>query len=412
MRKINKYILMGLIIFVTALYMMIPVGANAGGFTVVPNLPENQDDNTRGFFDLIVTPGQKQELTITVSNVTFDELQLDFNVITATTASSGVINYGDPGVSDKTLAYSFADMAQLNHKSIRLPGNTETEVTVSFVVPEAGFSGSILGSIVVAREPTQEEIDNSGMIVNRHRQIIAVRMRMNDDDIIPDFKLGDVSSALTNHRASIIAEICNPVPGLFRGVSATAWIYPEGNETAIFEVSNHDIAFAPNSIFHFSMVDRAGFGIQAGKYTIKILLEYEGTKWEFDKNFEILPEEAGNMNKSAVNQQQLSVTPDNVIDGFYDFDLTQTIIICLTFITIIIAIITFIIIKKAGSGKKKAYIDYMNKYEKLDRENQLFMERILSSQERTGAIKPTNSFDSKPHKVSIQKKKAKDDHNK
>ena len=399
MLRIIKLILMGLTFLVLMLLTIITVSANAGGFTVTPNLPENQDEDTRGFFDLIVLAGQKQELSITVANVTSDELQLDFNVITATTASSGVINYGDPGDSDETLVYSFAEMAELSHKSIQIPGNTETEVKVTFSVPEDGFIGNILGSIVVVREPTQDEINDAGMIVNRHRQIIAVRLRMNDDVLEPDFKLGNISSALTNHRASIIAEIRNPVPALFRGVSATALIYREGNDSAIFEVSNPDITFAPNSIFSFSMVDRAGFGIQAGKYLAKIQLEYEGIRWEFEENFEILPDEAGEMNKAAVNQQQqseITVDSDNLMNALLEFNILYVALIIFTLIVIIMATVTFIIIRRASIGRKKAYLEYTSKIDKLERENQLALERILSIQE------------SKQHKIPIKKIKIKE----
>ena len=64
-------------------------------FTVKPNIPENQAKNTQSYYDLIVKPGQKQEVELSLINKTDEELTIDLNLANAVTNDNGLIVYND-----------------------------------------------------------------------------------------------------------------------------------------------------------------------------------------------------------------------------------------------------------------------------------------------------------------------------
>jgi len=277
----------------------------AMGFSVTPLLPDNQRPNGSSFFDLIVTPGMQQDLTIRVSNTGDEEITVLVELITASTSRNGQINYTSRGLMDVTLKYSFEDMVSIPETHYTIPARGELEIPVSLTVPNDTFEGAILGSIRVLREATDQEREEAGAIVNQYAHVTAVRLVMSDDaeEIIePDFALGSITTELVNYRASIIAHIRNIEPLLIKGASATAQIYPLGSDQPIFEHTMDSLDFAPNSVFPFSFVDRGGYGIAPGNYTAKITLQHGSRIWEFNENFVITPDEAEEVNEGAVNQ--------------------------------------------------------------------------------------------------------------
>jgi len=304
MRKITS-IVTALIVFLSAALIFVPIaGASAAGYTLTPILPENQDPGSRGYYDLWVTPGQRQEITLRVNNVGDKEIEVVVDVFTATTNLNGIVDYTAPGFSDETLKYNLSEIITLDNEAVNIPVDESRDIVLTLAMPDEDFEGILLGAIRTAREPTQAEIDASGMIVERFSNVIPIKIRQTETEIAPDFLMGSVTTELVNRRASIVAEVRNPKPRLVTGVAASASIIPKDSDTPIFEMSNIKVDFAPNSIFPFTMVDREGYGLRAGNYIAKIELEHEGTAWQFEEEFEILPEEADTINTGAVNQQQ------------------------------------------------------------------------------------------------------------
>jgi len=303
MRKTINTITVVIILIASMITLMITASANTGGFSVSPNLPDNQNPDSFGYFDLRVTPGQQQKMPITVSNNSEEEVTIRLSLFSATTNRNGIVDYTTPGRSDETMKHSLADIASLDRDVVTIPAGESVDVMITLNVPRDGFDGIILGSVHTIKDVTDAEREASGMIINRYSYVIAMRLQQTDVPIGTDFLLGDVQAELVNHRAAIVADIRNPQPRLVMGVQASAQVYPAGSSDPIFTMEAISVDFAPNSIFPFSMVDQAGYGLRAGDYVAKIQLEHEGKTWEFEHEFEILPEEANTINNSAVNQQ-------------------------------------------------------------------------------------------------------------
>jgi len=315
MRKILRRVAMILVPVLMAALMAVPAAAME--FSVRAVLPENQRQNGNVFFDLLVKPGQTQDLVIEVRNTSAGDIVVLVETITASTSRNGQINYTSRGAMDETLKHSFEDMVSMPQSYYQIPALSSIEVPISLAVPDEPFDGAVLGSIRVLREATQEERDAAGAIVNQFAHVTAVRLVQdeNAENIPANFALGDITAELVNYRASIIANIRNTQPMIIKDASATASIYPIGSDRAVFEHSLETLEMAPNSVFQYSFVDREGYGIDAGDYTAVINVEYKGDNWNFVQDFTILPSEAAAVNEGAVNQHGQQRPADYPLGG-------------------------------------------------------------------------------------------------
>ena len=299
----------GILIIIAAMALPVTVicaATSTVGFSITPVLPENQQQNGSTFFDLLVYPGQEQDLVVVVHNENPDDIIVLVEAVTASTNRNGDVDYtSKKATMDETLQIPLEEMITIPQTHYTVPADSSLPISVTLNVPEQPFDGIVLGSIRVLKEITEEERAAGGMIVNQFAYVVAVRLAQSRDagNIQPDFALGEVTAELVNHRASIVAQIRNPTPRLSSGTNVTATIYPKGSDQSIFSYDMPDVSFAPNSIFNLSFVDRAGYGIEAGEYTAKVCVEYLGETWDFERDFTITPQQAAVVNENAVNQQ-------------------------------------------------------------------------------------------------------------
>jgi len=302
MLRIYKKMTMIAVLVVIALVLAMPAAAME--FSVNADLPENQRQNGSLFFDLLVYPGQEQEIEIVISNTSDADIVVLVETIAASTNRNGQINYTSREPRDESLKFSFEDIAKIPESNYVVPAESSIRVPISLTIPNEPFEGAILGSIRVLREATQEERDAAGAIVNQFANVTAVRLVQSEaaENIPADFTLAGLSATLVNYKASIVANIRNPQPIIIKGASANAVVYPLGSEKAIFEQSIETLDFAPNSTFPLSFIDREGYGIEAGDYKAVIEIRYKGQAWNFEQDFTIEPQVAETINDGALNQ--------------------------------------------------------------------------------------------------------------
>jgi len=277
----------------------------AVGVTVSPILSENQVPETKSFFDIWATPGQ-QEIAILVSNNRNEPITMEIDIFSPATSANGSIDYTSSGRHDASMILSFEDIAWLpTGREITVPANDSKIVPITIDIPTEGFDGVIMGSVHALLGITPEEEAEAGMIVNRFAFALPVRLRGNNyAEIEPNFSIGDVDIQSVNYRAAIVADIHNTQPQLLSGAVVNAQIYPEGSNTAIFEINDFSVDFAPNTIFPLTMQDRAGTGVSGGDYTINVQIMHNGVSQNFQEVFHIEPVNAARVNAIAVNQVQ------------------------------------------------------------------------------------------------------------
>ena len=338
------------LILIVAIYFSVSAFA-ASGFSVSLVLPENQRPTGSAFFDLLVSPGQEQDLVIRITNSSDIDADMRVDVITASTSIHGEINYSDRGgLMDETLQFSLEDLMQWPLEPVRVPAGETVEVPIRLSVPMEPFDGILLGAINVVREVTQEERDAAGAIVNQFGFITAVRLVQseNADNIPADFVLGDVEAKLTNGRASVVAQIRNVQPRFIRGASASMEIFAQGSRTPVIIYEMQRLEMAPNSIFQYSFVDHDGRGVQAGDYTAIITLTYEDRTWSWEQDFTITPETAAEINEGAVNIFE----PNG--EWWEDIPLWAIIIMAALVIFIITVVLIIIMMARTAKANRRA----------------------------------------------------------
>jgi hypothetical protein len=288
----------------TAIAIVFAITATAMDFSVTLVLPENQRDNGSSFFDLIVRPGQVQDLMIEVINTEERDINVLVEAVTASTTQGGDINYTTKdGEMDETLKFAFEDMITEPNSPITVPAGERVAIPIRLTVPNEPFEGIILGSISVLQMITEEERVSDATIINEYAYVTAVRLMQNEgaESLPADFALGEIEAELVNFRAAVVVPVRNTEPKLIRGATMHAQIFQSGRINPIFEHTRENVGIAPNSIFPFSFIDEEGYGISSGDYTARITIEYEGENWTFEQDFHISPLAAAAVNDGALN---------------------------------------------------------------------------------------------------------------
>ncbi|MCL2249367.1 MAG: DUF916 and DUF3324 domain-containing protein [Oscillospiraceae bacterium] len=301
MRTLKSILTTAIVLLSTALLGI--TAEAAGGYSISPELPDNQIPETHGFFDLYVSAGD-QQITMFIVNDNDFEATFEINHFAVSTNMNGVLDYTAPAIADESLKYNFADIASLGVDSkVTVPANTSLPVTLNLNIPQGGFDGVVLGAVHFLRDATEEELDNSGMFVNRFAHVMIVRLQERGAaEVAPDFMLGDVRAETINYTAAIVAELRNPMPRLSMGAKVSAEIFASDYDAPIFSVTDMDVDFAPNTVFPLTISDEAGYGLHPGDYLGKFKITFDDRTWEFEREFHIAPTTAAEVNAAALNQ--------------------------------------------------------------------------------------------------------------
>ena len=343
LKLIKRVTILAILILMTTVLCM-PAMASTG-FSVSLVFPENQRQNGSAFFDLLVHPGQEQELVVSITNSSDEDAAMLVDIITASTSYHGEINYTDRnGLMDESLQFSLEDLISLPLEPVNVPAGETVDVPIGLKVPMEPFDGILLGAITVVKEVTQEERDAAGAIVNQFGYVTAVRLTQseNAENIPAEFAPGDITAELTHHRASIVAQIRNTQPKFIRDASASMEIFKQGSRVSIFKDEIQRLEMAPNSIFPYLFVDYDGYGIEAGDYMAVITLSHEGQTWNWEQDFTITPETAEAVNEGAINLVEKS---------WWD-TISLWMLIVMGVLVIIVVLITVMMIKTSKANKK------------------------------------------------------------
>lgn len=113
----NILVMTTLVMMVLQLILILPVSASEFNFAVVPQKPGNQIDLKKGYFDLKMTPGQEQQLSVALTNSTNKAVSIHPKIAMTTTNDSGVVDYSpSKKKADETLKYNIEDIVTTEKK--------------------------------------------------------------------------------------------------------------------------------------------------------------------------------------------------------------------------------------------------------------------------------------------------------
>lgn len=277
-------------------------------FSVKAILPENQASSVT-YFDLQMTPKQKQTIKVDITNHSKEEIIINCVANTAITNEMGYVDYSIPNTKpDKTLKYSFSDIAKESASEIKLKPNETKAWAVDIQMPDDSYDGIILGGLHF-QEKKEEEKDKESkqekevQIKNEYAYVIGVKLTEKPIVVKPDLELNKIKATTRNYRNVVEMNLQNTKATLVGGLSVDAKIYKKGSDKVLRQSKRTDLSMAPNSNFNYS-VDWENQTLKPGKYKLHLVAKNKDDEWKWTKEFTITSDEAKKANDVALGLEK------------------------------------------------------------------------------------------------------------
>ncbi|WP_338126435.1 DUF916 and DUF3324 domain-containing protein [Secundilactobacillus kimchicus] len=261
---------------------------NGAKFTIKPIYPKNQLDSSLGYFQLKTKPGSTGKLGVTVANLDRSQSRkIKVQPVVATTSDDGQINYTPS--NSKLDSSAQLELPKLMSKAVtvKLAPLTQRQVTFSYKIPDAGFKGTLLGSIYALDETASNSKAKGFTINNRFAMALGVSMTTNPNWVVsPNFELGDVAARVVDNQPAVVANLRNVAPTYFRGMNVKTDVTQKGESKKLYQARLNDGSMAPTSNFNFR-VDTKGKAIPAGDYTLNMTVKVGKRTWHLTKDFTV-----------------------------------------------------------------------------------------------------------------------------
>ncbi|WP_413485892.1 DUF916 and DUF3324 domain-containing protein [Brochothrix thermosphacta] len=279
-------------------------------FSVNAVIPDNQIDKEKSYFDLKVTPGEKQNLIVKLRNTTDKEIVINPHIQSAKTNKNGVIDYTPNKIKkDDTLKIAMEDIAKVP-KEVTVPPQSEKDLTIEVTMPKDKFDGIILGGIYLKEDTSKNKEDDKEKdvaIKNEYSYVVALQMRQNNNKVKPMLHMNEVNPETQNARNVIVANIQNSEPMIISKLKIDATVNKKGSKDNLAILKKENLQVAPNSNFNIA-VPLEGEKLEAGTYILKMKAESAGKEWQFKKEFSISADKATTMNEKDVTLEKATPT--------------------------------------------------------------------------------------------------------
>lgn len=317
--------------------------ASEFNFAVTTEIPGNQIDKSKTYFNLLVNPGEKQTLSIKLRNDTDKDVVIEPQIHSATTNMNGVVEYGKTDSNpDKSLKYNLADILTTT-KEVTIPAKSEKKLEMKLSAPTDEFEGLIAGGITLIEKQSEADKKNSkseGLsIENKYAYVVGVTLQQNKTEVNQDLKLNGVKAGQVNARNAILAELQNPTPTYLNQFEIIeAKVTKKGETKTLFETDKQHMQVAPNTNFKFP-IPLDGASLESGKYTLHLKAKSSKEAWEFSEDFEIKANEA-----KAFNEKDVSI-PEK--------EMNYLLVIIIGIVLLVLALFIIILLKRKKDDKNK-----------------------------------------------------------
>lgn len=264
-------------------------------FSVQPIIPENQKSNL-GYFDLNLSPGQKQDVQVEVFNDSDEQIEVAVEINAATTSNIGNINYQQSDNIDESLTHNIEDIVKSENENVILAARESKVISFAIEMPEKEFRGILLGGLRFTLADKDKEIVG---IENRFAYTVGMVLSNSPDELPVNLNLMDISVGQLNYRNHILVNLQNDVSRIIDQMDVHAEVYPKNENTILYSSESSGLRMAPNSNFQYGIsTDETSF--KSGKYTLKLVATADGKEFKWEQDFEISTDEAEAFNKDAI----------------------------------------------------------------------------------------------------------------
>lgn len=281
--------------------------ADSMRFVVSPEIPENQKDRNKTYFDLKMKPDQKQTLKVKLTNLTDESLEIEMHTTTAITNDNGVVDYSQTDLKDfdDSLMFPFSKIATPRQTSITLPAKETDIVLIDLHMPKQSYDGLILGGLHFSeKEKSKGNSDSSSVqIQNLFAYVIGVSLRETETEVLPNLTLNEIQPSQVNYRNVIKANLQNNQAAVIKKLTVEAKIFMENGTEVLYKGKKEDMRMAPNSNFNYG-ISLNNKAFKAGTYRLEIDAKADGETYRWIDYFTINAKDAKKLNDQAVDLEK------------------------------------------------------------------------------------------------------------
>lgn len=269
--------------------------------------PDNQINESVGYYDLKMTPGQEQTVHIRFNNPSNFDVKVLVELSGAKTNSSGVIEYTNERIeNDDSLKFAFEDIVTAPSEIEMAPGE-EKILEINIKMPETSIEGYISGGIRLTRDGQVEEAGDS-TVVNQVSYMVGMLLTEQEpaeiEAISEELQFNKVYPDIHNYRNAFMVNFSNIKSIYVNDVVVDIQISREGSSEVLYESKKSSMRMAPNSFIAYP-VSLNGEQMVAGDYRAKIVVTSgKGGRWEWDEAFTVTDEEANKFNEQDLTLVQ------------------------------------------------------------------------------------------------------------
>lgn len=316
MKLLNKIVLM-------AILLVIIPGFMAGKDKALANaddgqdiqfsleFPENQDKNTKGYFNLTMRPGQTQTVHIHLTNYSNESKTIKIIKTNALTTQNGGIHYTEEESSD--LSYSLSQNFLASNyitvdSVIELPAHSTRKLPVVLQAPQE--KGTFLGGILFTAVNPANQGNNEKIQINSEVRVgMAIQMNVGER-AIPEIEVKESVVEIYPSGIQIQTRIENPSPSIVKSYKLHYKVYNDKNEL-LFQGGTDEFDMAPFTGIMFPANWNAG-QFNEGRYQIELTIEGEGNTFTKRNGFEVKKADTKEyVNTNTVTEGKPIVKKDN-----------------------------------------------------------------------------------------------------
>ena len=293
----------------SSLLFLLPETAQAikgDTFGLTPVYPDNQQGEEIGYFNLLMTPGQEQDIELEIKNSSNKDINVTVSCEQSATSDAGVITYNEDKKPDSSTKYPFKEIATLDKTELAIPASGSEKVKVHLKMPKDSYKGKIIGGITVAekREATAEEKKQA--VVNEFQYAIPIILYEDEEKIEPDLALTNVEPGLRNYRPYIETTLQNKAATNISTMQIDGKIIWRKSGETLISRKETTYKMAPNSSFNFGF-DLQNSSVQAGDFIAEFTIVADGKTFNFKKEFTITKAQAEEINSENLYAKEEKV---------------------------------------------------------------------------------------------------------
>ncbi|MCX2455125.1 DUF916 and DUF3324 domain-containing protein [Lacticaseibacillus nasuensis] len=267
-----------------------------GDYTVTPQLPENQLQTTKSYFDLLVKPHQRQTLTVTLTNTSKRPARFEVWANPALTSDNGAIDYSQRQASiDSTVPVDWRQAVTLAKHRYALVGGEKVTIPITLNLPATTFKGRVLGGLNVVKLTPRTK----GQLTSRVGYTVAIVLQQHTAPVVPELKLLKAGAQAVNKRPTLQFKFRNPAATIIPNLKFHTTITRQGKTY----IDNHANPYqvAPNTTFHLNL-GLANHAIVPGTYQAKVVATSgKFFKRKFTRTFTISRQQAAAVNRNTIH---------------------------------------------------------------------------------------------------------------